>query len=60
MSAVFSLSPALTASAENSYNAAAEYDFMSENLRLRKQLEEAQKENLFLKKAAAFFAKKIE
>ena len=30
---------------------------MKENLRLRKELEEAQKEVLFLKKAAAFFAK---
>ena len=38
----------------------AEYDLMAENLRLRKQLEEAQKENLFLKKAAAFFAKEID
>ncbi len=30
---------------------------MKGNLRLRKELEEAKKENLFLKKAAAFFAK---
>ena len=28
--------------------------------RLRKELEEARKENLFLKKAAAFFAKEID
>ena len=33
---------------------------MKENLRLRKELEEAKKENLFLKKAAAFFAKEID
>jgi transposase len=33
---------------------------MKENLRLRKELEEAQKEVLFLKKAAAFFAKEID
>ena len=32
-------------------------DLMKENLCLRKELEEARKENLFLKKAAAFFAK---
>lgn len=37
-----------------------EADFMRDNLRLRKQLEEAKKENLFLKKAAAFFAKEID
>ena len=33
-----------------------EMELMKENLRLRKELEEAKKENLFLKKAAAFFA----
>ena len=33
---------------------------MKENNRLRKELEEARKENLFLKKAAAFFAKEID
>jgi transposase len=38
----------------------AEYDLMAENLRLCKQLEEAEKEVLFLKKAAAFFAKEID
>lgn len=32
-------------------------DIMQENLRLRRELEEMKKENLFLKKAAAFFAK---
>lgn len=37
-----------------------EYDAMKEILRLRKELEEARKENLFLKKAAAFFAKEID
>lgn len=37
-----------------------EMDLMKENLRLRKELEEAKKENLFLKKAAAFFAKEID
>ena len=37
-----------------------EYTLMQENRRLRKELEEAQKENLFLKKAAAFFAKEID
>ena len=35
-------------------------DIMKENLRLRKELEEMKKENLFLKKAAAFFAKEID
>lgn len=33
---------------------------MKENLRLRKELEEAKKEALFLKKAAAFFAREID
>ncbi len=37
-----------------------EAEMMKENLRLRKELEEARKENLFLKKAAAFFAKEID
>lgn len=37
-----------------------EMEMMKENLRLRKELEEAKKENLFLKKAAAFFAKEID
>ena len=37
-----------------------EYDLMTENLRLRKELEEMRKENEFLKKAAAFFAKEID
>lgn len=37
-----------------------EAEIMKENARLRKELEEAKKENLFLKKAAAFFAKEID
>ena len=47
---------------ECSKNPAAqeEYDLMKENLRLRKELEEAKKENEFLKKAAAFFAREID
>ncbi len=38
----------------------SELELMQENRRLRKELEEAKKENLFLKKAAAFFAKEID
>ncbi len=38
----------------------AEYDSLIENRNLRKQLEELKKENQFLKKAAAFFAKEID
>jgi transposase len=41
-------------------DASNEMELMKENLRLRKELEEARKENLFLKKAAAFFAKEID
>ena len=37
-----------------------ELELMKENRRLRAELEEAKKENLFLKKAAAFFAKEID
>ena len=40
--------------------AQSEYDCMKENLQLKKQLEELRKENDFLKKAAAFFAKEID
>ena len=40
--------------------AKADYDCMKENLQLKKQLAELQKENGFLKKAAAFFAKEID
>ena len=35
-------------------------ELMKENRRLREELAEARKENLFLKKAAAFFAKGID
>lgn len=45
---------------QTNQEAQADYNFMKENLKLRKQLAELQKENEFLKKAAAFFAKKIE
>ena len=41
-------------------DAPTEIELMKENLRLRKELEEAKRENLFLKKAAAFFAKEID
>ena len=37
-----------------------EMELMKENLLLLKELEEAKKENLFLKKAAAFYAKEID
>ncbi len=37
-----------------------EHDYMIENRKLRKELEETKKENQFLKKAAAFFAKEID
>ena len=40
--------------------AKADYDSMKENLKLKKQLAELQKENDFLKKASAFFAKEID
>ncbi len=40
--------------------AKADYDVMKENLRLKKELTELQKENDFLKKAAAFFAREID
>lgn len=40
--------------------AKSDYDMMQENLKLRKELAELQKENDFLKKAAAFFAKGID
>ena len=45
---------------QTNQEAKADYDFMKENLRLKKQLAELQKENDFLKKAAAFFAKEID
>ena len=37
-----------------------ENDYLMENRRLKKELEEIRKENAFLKKAAAFFAKEID
>ena len=40
--------------------AKADYDYMQENLKLKKQLAELRKENDFLKKAAVFFAKEID
>ena len=46
--------------ADSNSGVKTELDFMNENLRLRKELAEAKKENLFLKKAAAFFAKEID
>ena len=45
---------------QNSEETKADYDYMKETLKLKKQLAELQKENDFLKKAAAFFAKKID
>lgn len=44
---------------QNDPTAFNEADLMKENNRLRRELEEAKKEVLFLKKAAAFFAKEI-
>lgn len=44
---------------QKSHETKEEYDLMKENLRIRKELEETKKENLFLKKAVAFFAKEI-
>ena len=41
-------------------NITNEAELMKENLRLRRELEESRKEILFLKKAAAFFAKEID
>ncbi len=41
-------------------NSVNEAEIMKENLRLRKELAEKEKEILFLKKAAAFFAKEID
>ena len=37
-----------------------EAELMKENLRMHKELAEVKKENLFLKKVAAFFAKEID
>ena len=46
--------------AESNPAATNEAEIMKENARLRRELEEVKKENLFLKKAAAFFAKEID
>ena len=46
--------------AQQNPDAQYELELMKENRRLRAELEEARKENLFLKKAAAFFAKEID
>ena len=45
---------------QNSPQAQNDYDSMRENLRLKRENEELRKEILFLKKAAAFFAKEID
>ena len=45
---------------QNNEKANDKYNYMKENLKLRKELEEVKKENDFLKKAAAFFAKEID
>lgn len=45
---------------QTNQEAKADYDYMKENLLLKKKLAELQKENDFLKKAAAFFAKEID
>ncbi len=45
---------------EINHDAKQEYNSMQEVNRLRKQLQEVKKENDFLKKAAAFFAKEID
>ncbi len=45
---------------QTNQKAKADYDVMKENLSLKKELAELQKENEFLKKAAAFFAKEID
>lgn len=45
---------------QDNRQAKEDYDSMQEIARLRKELAEARKENDFLKKAAAFFAKEID
>jgi transposase len=45
---------------QTSHETNADHDKMIEIKKLRKQLEELEKENRFLKKAAAFFAKEID
>ena len=46
--------------AQKDPNYTNEAEMMKENLRLKRELEEARKEISFLKKAAAFFAKEID
>ncbi len=46
--------------AQNDSSYTNEAELMKENLRLKRELEEMRKENSFLKKAAAFFAKEID
>lgn len=46
--------------AKNNPNYTNEAELMKENLKLKRELEEMKKENSFLKKAAAFFAKEID
>ena len=45
---------------QTSPNTKNEYDNMKEMLKLKRENEELRKENLFLTKAAAFFAKEID
>ena len=45
---------------QTNQEAKQEYDYMEEMGKLRRKNEELEKENLFLKKAAAFFAKEID
>ena len=45
---------------QTSPNTKNEYDNMKEMLKLKRENEELRKENLFKKKAAAFFAKEID
>ncbi len=45
---------------QNSLESQNEYDSMKEICKLRREMEELRKENLFLKKAAAFFAKELD
>ena len=45
---------------QTSPNTKNEYDNMKEMLKLKRENEELRRENLFLKKAAAFFAKEID
>jgi transposase len=45
---------------ENNPELKSEKDLVEENLKLRKQLAESKKENDFLKKVAAFFARELD